>query len=219
MALKLYQSNLSPFATRVRILAHAKGVKLECVPPAGGSLKSPEFLAINPLGKIPCLSHDGGVLPESEIICEYLEDAFPSPTLRPVDPQARARVRLLSRIGDMYIAPHLLKLFGQLSPKTRDAAIIDQAFSDLNTALGQIAHFLEGPEYAAGGRLSLADCTLAPLLFFIDAFLAPTFGRSSPLQNKMKEYYEGVQQDPHVGRGLSEMRMALEERLKQQAAS
>lgn len=219
MTLKFYQSNLSPYAARVRILAHAKGLRLECAPPPGGGLKSPEFLAINPLGKIPCLDHDGAVLPESEIVCEYLEDAFPTPTLRPVDPQARARVRLLSRMGDLYIAPHLSKLLGQLRSGVRDAAVAEEAFSGIATALAQIAHFLEGPDYAVGERLSLADCTLAPLLFTVDAFLAPAFGRSSPLQHKMKTYFEGVQRDTHVRRGLAEMRAALDERGKRQAAS
>lgn len=219
MPLKLYQSDLSPFATRVRILAHAKNVKMESLPPPGGGMKSAEYLAINPLGKIPSLDHDGEVLIESEIICEYLEDTFPSPTLRPVDPMARAKVRLLSRMGDLYLAPPLVKLFGQLNPKVRDAAIVDQAFQDIETACGHIAHVLEGPEYAAGSRLSLADCTLAPLIFFIEALIVPSFGKSNPLPEKLRAYFEGVQKDAHIARGLSEMKAALDARLKQQAAS
>lgn len=219
MSLKLYQSDLSPYAARVRILAHAKGVKLENVPPPGGSLKSPEFLAINPLGKIPALDHEGEVLIESEIICEYLEDAFPTPTLRPVDPMARAKVRLLSRMGDLYLSPPLVKLFGQLNPKLRDAAVVDQAFKDIDVALANIAHYIEGPEYAAGGRLSLADCTLMPLLFFIGALLVPAFGKSDPLPAKLKAYAEGAQKDPHIARALGEMKVALDARMKQQQAS
>ena len=219
MPLKLYQSDLSPYATRVRILAHAKNVKLDNLPPPGGGLKSAEYLAINPLGKIPSLDHDGEVLIESEIICEYLEDAFPTPTLRPVDPMARAKVRLLSRLGDLYLSPPLVTLFGQLNPKTRDAAVVDQAFKDIEKACGHIAHVLEGPEYAAGERLSLADCTLAPLFFFIETLLVPTFGRPNPLPEKLQTYFEGVKKDVHVARGLSEMKAALDARLKQQAAS
>jgi glutathione S-transferase len=217
MSLKLYQSDLSPYATRVRILAHAKGVKLECLPPPGGSSKSAEFLALNPLGKIPCLEHDGCVIPESEVICEYLEDNFPSPTLRPVDAQARARVRLLARMGDLYIAPQLTKLFAQMNPKSRDAAVVDQALKDLDVAFANIAHFLEGPDYAAGERLSLADCTLMPLLFFIDAMIGPTFGRPALLTGKMKTYYDGAQKDLHIAKGLAEMKLVLEARRKAQA--
>ncbi len=146
-------------------------------PGASGLLKSAEYLKINPLGKLPALVLDGEALPESEVICEYLEDAHPSPTLRPVDPQVRAKVRLLSRLGDLTIAPQLTKLFAQMNPKTRDAAVVDQAFKDMDTALTQIAHFLEGPDYAVGNRLSLADCTLAPLLFFVDGMPLQAFGK------------------------------------------
>ncbi|MGZ5988976.1 MAG: hypothetical protein ACXWLZ_08010 [Rhizomicrobium sp.] len=50
----------------------------------------------------------------------------------------------MSRMGDLYIAPQLTKLFAMINPKSRDARIVDQAFKDIKTALGQIAHFLEG---------------------------------------------------------------------------
>lgn len=219
MALTFYQSDLSPYATRVRILADAKGVKLDCVAPPGGGLKSAEYLKINPLGKLPVLILDGEALPESETICEYLEDAHPSPTLRPVDPQSRAKVRLLSRMGDLYIAPQLTKLFPMMNPKARDAAVVDQAFKDLETAASQIGHFLEGPDYAVGNRLSLADCTLAPLLFFVEVLLAPTFGKPSPLSGKMRTYYDGVSKDSHVAKGLKEMQAVLAERQKAAAAA
>jgi len=219
MTLKMYQSDLSPYATRVRILAHAKNVKLETVPPPGGSMKSPEYLAINPLGKIPSLDHDGEVLIESEVICEYLEDAFPTPTLRPVDPMARAKVRLLSRMGDLYLSPPLVALFGQLNPKTRDAAVVDKAFKEIETAGGHIAHVLEGPDYAAGGRLSLADCTLMPLFAFVESLLVPVFGKPNPLPEKLQTYFANAQKDTYIARGLAEMKAALAARMKQQAAS
>ena len=217
MALTFYQSDLSPYATRVRILAEAKGIKLDPTAPLGGGLKSAEYLQINPLGKLTVLMIGEDAIPESEVICEYLEDAHPSPTLRPVDPQVRAKVRLLSRMGDLYIAPQLTRLFPMLNPKGRDAAVVDQAFKDMEVALDHISHFLEGPDYAVGGRLSLADCTLAPLFFFIEVLLAPTFGRASPIKGKMRTYYEGVSKDPHVAKGLREMQTLLAERQKAQA--
>jgi len=81
-----------------------------------------------------------------------------------------------------------------------------------------IAHFLEGPSYAVGNRLSLADCTLAPLFFFIEVLLVPTFGRPSPLTGKMRAYYDGVSKDVHVAKGLREMQVVLSERQKAAAA-
>ena len=48
----------------------------------------------NPLGKVPVLEEDGFVLPESEVINEYLEERYPEPALLPADPAARALARL-----------------------------------------------------------------------------------------------------------------------------
>lgn len=211
MGLKLYQVDLSPFATRVRILARAKNLKLECVPPPGG-LKSEDFLMLNPLGRIPCLEHEGKNIPESETICEYLEDCFPTPTLRPVDPQARARARLLSRMGDLYLAPPFAKLFSHFDPATRDENVVQQAFFDMETVIGTMTNYIEGPDYAVGGRLSLADCTLIPLFFLLDAALSSTFGRRSPLRGSMHLYFRNAQEDPHIGRSIEEMRVAFQER-------
>ena len=211
--LKLYQADLSPYAARVRILAAAKGLKIEFLPPAGGSLKSAEFLAINPLGRIPCLDHDGAIIPESETICEYLEDAFPTPTLRPIDPEARAKTRLLSRMGDVYLAPLFQQLLIQIDPKMRNTAHIRSTFGDLEAVLGTMTNYVEGPDYAVGERLSLADCALAPFFFFVDIFLARTFDLPSPLRRSMKLYYDNSQKDPHIGRAIREMSAALDSRL------
>jgi len=211
--LKLYQADLSPYAARVRILAAAKGLKIEFLPPPGGSLKSAEFLAINPLGRIPCLDHDGAIIPESETICEYLEDAFPSPTLRPIDPAARARARLLSRMGDLYLAPLFQQLLVQIDPRMRNKAHIRSTFDDLEAVLGTMTNYVEGPDYAVGERLSLADCALAPFFFFIDIFLARTFDLPSPLRGSMKLYYDNSQKDPHIAKAIREMYAALDSRL------
>src|ERR1700757_903396 len=105
-AMKLYQTYLSPFPTRVRLLLYAKGINVEMVEPPGihDSRESKGYyLGVNPVGRVPALElDDGRVLPESEVICEYLEDAFPEPSLRPKDPWSRAQVRLISRLCDFY---------------------------------------------------------------------------------------------------------------------
>ncbi len=54
---------------------------------------SPEYLKINPLGVIPTLIHDGKPLHESGTICEYLDESFPDPPLRPETPYERAEMR------------------------------------------------------------------------------------------------------------------------------
>ncbi len=61
---------------------------------------SPEYLKINPKGVVPALDHDGRVVIESTLICEYLDDCFPQPRLVPQDHWLRARMRLWSKSVD-----------------------------------------------------------------------------------------------------------------------
>ena len=61
---------------------------------------SPAYLKINPKGVVPELDHDGRVVTESTLICEYLDECFPAHPLVPHDPHARARMRLWSKAVD-----------------------------------------------------------------------------------------------------------------------
>jgi glutathione S-transferase len=158
----LYGGLLSPFVMRVALAARAKGLDLPIKLPDGG-MKTPEFLKLNPLGKMPTLVHDGFALPESEVIVQYLEDIHPHPTIMPDHPQDRARARLLSRIADVYVMPQLAVMF---QGKSVDSAA-------LAAALAALEHFMaKGDIHAVGHGFSVADCALIPILFFFDAFQA-----------------------------------------------
>ncbi len=70
--------------------------------------RQPWYLAINPLGMVPALSHNGRTIVHSTIITEYIDDAFPEPPLMPKDPYWRARRRLWARrIDDGMHVPHI----------------------------------------------------------------------------------------------------------------
>src|SRR3954465_10252963 len=69
----------------------------------------PEYLRLNPNGVVPTLVHDGRVVLESSIICEYLEDAFPAPALLPSDPYGRARARVWLKHFDEVVHPAVRK--------------------------------------------------------------------------------------------------------------
>jgi len=58
------------------------------------------FSKISPLGKVPLLQVDNEVIFESAVICEYLDETFPEPALRPATPAGRARMRLWSKFID-----------------------------------------------------------------------------------------------------------------------
>ena len=84
--IKLYDFSLSPRARKVRITLEAKGLEYETVliDITKGEQKTPEYLAINPYGKVPALQDNGTTVYESTIIMEYLNDTYPHP--RPLLP-------------------------------------------------------------------------------------------------------------------------------------
>jgi glutathione S-transferase len=208
--MKLYAMNLSNFATKSRIVVYEKSANIEVLAPPGG-LKSAEYLKINPLGKIPTLDADGTVIPESEIINEYLEEKFATPALLPKSPEARAKVRVLTRFNDLYFDPPLRGLFGQLNPKSRDEKIVNERLTELQTRLDQLESMLAEPgNFAAGPNFTLADCALAPTTFFVTNVL-PGFGAQAPLEHRprLAAWWSRVQERPSVKKALGEMAEAM----------
>ena len=212
--MKLYNSNLSPYASRVRIAIYAKNLPVEIVAPPGGQ-GSAEYKKLNPTGKVPALEIDGQVIPESEVINEYLEDRFPTPSLRPAEPLARARMRTLSRFADLYLARAIRELFGRLNPATRDVKLVEATLAELTTRLDQLEEFSVAGPYAAGAELTLADCALCPVFFFLTR-LVPALGGKHPLEGrpKLARVGETVAKHPAVARVLEEQAEAMAQTLQ-----
>lgn len=104
----LYDAARCPYCARVRIVLEEKQIAYEPVEIDLGD--RPAWLyEKNPSGKVPVLEEDTLVLPESEVIMEYLDERYPAPALLPADPAARAlerwRVaRFDAKLGDDYYA-------------------------------------------------------------------------------------------------------------------
>ncbi|MDF8334909.1 glutathione S-transferase family protein [Novosphingobium cyanobacteriorum] len=163
--MKLYALTLSPFAARVRLALRIKGVDYEQEAPPGGSTRSPEYLAISPIGKLPVLvTDDGLVIAESETIIDYLEDHYPQPCLIPKDPTARAQIRNAVRTTELYVVPALQRLFAQRDPATRNDVIVTAELAQLRSGLALVSHYVDNATFAAGGVISKADCVVLPTL-------------------------------------------------------
>ncbi|MGK2873942.1 MAG: glutathione S-transferase family protein [Alphaproteobacteria bacterium] len=207
--MKLYNSNLSPYTARVRLLCNVKGLNIEYVDPPG--FRTDAYRKINPIGKIPALElDDGTVLPESEVICEYLEDMFPTPTLRPTDAHDRAQARLIARMSDLYIMPAVrplvFKLFGrEISPQA-----VTEAIPNLNAALKDLEALIGEGGYAAAKQLTHADGALAASLMFVTAIL-PRFDVPKPLEGypKVAAYWTAISKDKHIAKILGEMQEGI----------
>jgi glutathione S-transferase len=206
--MKLYNMNLSNFATKCRIAIYDKGCQVDITPVPGNDLKSPEYLKIYPFGKTPSLDADGTMIGESEVINEYLEEKFPNPPLLPKSPEARAKTRGFTRFHDLYLEPPIRALFGQMNPKTRDQKLVDEKLADIKTRLDQVEAMLPASGFASGD-FSLADCALAPTLFFATNLL-PAFGlKALDGRPKIAAYWNHVQTRPSVKKAMGEMGEAM----------
>jgi len=209
--MKVYSAGLSPFAARVRLAIYACGLPVEVADPPAGGLKSPEFLAINPIGKIPALVlDDGSVIPESDTIVEYLADAFPESGLKPAAPYAAAQARLIARVVELYVMTPGAALFGQMSPKGRDEAVVANAFAALEKGLEHLNRYLPESGLAAGDRVTLADCAVVPVLMFVGVF-GQVFGKGDLLaaHPRVAAYWSRAQGDASVRKVLGEMQEGL----------
>lgn len=171
--MKLYGSLVSPYVARAVLAARYKGIDLVPESPPGGGIKSAEYLALNPMGKMPALDVGGKCLAESMVIVEYLEDAHPQKPLLPRDAVERANARLLARIVDLYIAPQSGPFFRNMNPATRNEAEVEAGKKALAKALADLEHFVsaQGP-WANGAAFSLADVAMLPSLLMTSGIAA-----------------------------------------------
>jgi glutathione S-transferase len=128
--------------------------KLEVLSFDDGSMRTPEYLAVNPMGKVPALKYGGVVITEAAAICMFLADAFSKAELSiaPDDPKR---------------GPYLKWLF--FGPSCLEPAIIDKilnrppgdsgaiAWGDLDRVLDTLGKALEQSPYLLGDRFTAAD--------------------------------------------------------------
>ncbi len=95
-SLILYSSAPSPCVRRVRITLIEKGLEFDTVEISLPNMeqRTPEYLALNPNGYVPTMSHGEQVIFESSVINQYLEEQFPQVSLMPKDPAGQAQVAM-----------------------------------------------------------------------------------------------------------------------------
>ncbi len=123
MGVELYHFWSSVCSVRVRMALEEKGVPWTSryIDLFRLDQLKPDYLALNPDGVVPTLVHDGQPVQESTIICEYIDDAFDGPPLKPGDPLAQARMRLFVRkCEDDFPAVVLTTMAKYIVPKLRN---------------------------------------------------------------------------------------------------
>jgi glutathione S-transferase len=218
--MKIYGSILSPFVGRVVIAARAKGIKHTVSMPEGG-MKTPEFLKMNPLGKMPTIKDGATALFESSVIVEYLDAKYKAKRLVPASVKDASKARLVATLFAEYVQGGARPFFTQMDPTKRDQNVIVKAMEDLNKNLDVVEKYIGAP-YAAGAKVTIADCYAVPS-FHILEWLLPIAGTDLPTliggRKKLARYYAKVQKDKLLGPALNEMRAALAAWRAQRAAA
>ena len=200
----LYAVPVSGYSAKTRIVLEAKRIPYEeRLPPEG--YRSAAYRAIVPMGTVPAIVVGDFVLSESEAIAEYLEERFPTPTLLPGDPQARARIRFLARYHDLMLEPAVRTLFAHVDPNRRDAAFVAGAVAQIDDRIARLEHLLGPGPFAHGNSLTLADCGFATTLPLAQMLVAAV-GHALTYSVRLQHWQEVLADEPAVARALSSWR-------------
>ena len=195
--IKLYDFKSSPNCQRVKIVLAEKNLPYDIVPIdlRKQEQKTPEYLQMNPYGKVPVLTDDSTVLYESCIINEYLEEKYPNPPLLPKDPGKKAKARILVDYGMAHFDSSYQKLRMELmkDPKEQSQPIIDAAKKELGKLLQRFENELGDQQYLMGD-FSLVDADLLPRFTRLEGFgLLP-----DPSLPRFAKYMERMKARPSV---------------------
>jgi glutathione S-transferase len=169
--MKLYGVKGSPFVRKALVVLEEKGLSYELETMVSVSPKSPELLALHPMGKIPILRDGELVVPDSSVICAYLEKKHPSPALYPADPADFAKALFLEEYADTAIfavlSPVLfervVKRFVFKQPPD-EARVAEQLDHQLPPVLDYLESQLPADRDTALARFSIADAALGAQL-------------------------------------------------------
>jgi len=191
--LKLYDFKSSPNCQRVKVVLEEKKIPYETVSVdlRAGAQKAPDYLKINPYGKVPAIADGDTILYESCIINEYLDEKYSSPRLMPTDPEARAKARILVDFGLSQMDPAYTKLRMEMTKdeKERNQETLKAAKDDIKKRLQRLEQELGDKDYLMGD-FSLVDADLIPRFTRLEGFGVlpdPELPRLGKYLQRMKE--------------------------------
>jgi glutathione S-transferase len=193
MPIKLYDAVPSSNSDRVKIALHEKGLVYDRVTLnlANKDQKRPEFLKLNPYGKVPVIDDNGKILFESCIINEYLDEQYPDPPLMPKDPYLRGRGRGLVDYALNYLHEPYWMLRGEMlkNESERNSSVMEEKRHTLRHLLQYLEEALEDKSYFLV-ECSLTDIDVLPRFLRMESYGAlptPSLPRLTAWLKRMKE--------------------------------
>jgi glutathione S-transferase len=195
----LYHLPLSPYARKVRLVLAEKRLPVELHVEKPWE-RRPEYLELNPAGTVPTLVEDNGmVIPDSAVICEYLDEAYPENPLMGDTIVERVEVRRLAAWFDGKFAAEVTQnLLGEKYMRQQarrgnpEPAAIRTGYTALRYHLDYLGWLAENREWLAGQNLSLADFAAAAHLSCLDYIGDVDWRLSKPA----KDWYARIKSRP-----------------------
>lgn len=166
----------SPFARKLLLVLDYKNIDYELKVVFGGS-EDEDFRKISPLGKIPVLEHDGFAVPDTSVICRYVDRVFPEPPLYPEDPKLEAKACWLEEFGDTKLMEACTGLYMQRFVKPRlygtptDENLVGRFLHEhLPPLLAYLESVVPDAGPLVGEAISIADLTI------VTCFLTARYG-------------------------------------------
>jgi glutathione S-transferase len=173
VAIKLYDAVPSSNSDRVKIVLHEKKLSYDRVTLNLSKMeqKRPEFLTLNPYGRVPVIDDGGKVLFESCIINEYLDEKYPNPPLMPKDPYLRGHGRILVDYALNYLHEPYWALRGEMlkQESERDLPLAEAQRAKLRALLQYLEDALGEKNYFLG-ELSLTDIAVLPRFLRMETY-------------------------------------------------
>lgn len=195
----LYHLPLSPFARKVRLALSEKRLPFELRVEKVWE-RRPEYMEMNPAGTVPTLTEESGlVVPDSGVICEYLEETYPETTLLGRGAAERVEVRrLVSWFDGKFASEVTANLLGEKFMKRLcgrgepDASALRAGYANLRHHMAYLGWLVETRTWLAGNTLSLADFAAAAQLSSLDFVSDVDWSLSQPA----RDWYARVKSRP-----------------------
>ena len=195
---RLFHVPLSPYCRKVRLSLAEKKIEVELIEEKYWE-QDADFMRRNPAGKVPVLKLGDMTLAESAAICEYLEEAYPTPSLMPKDPKERFEVRrLVSWFDDKFHNEVTSKLlYERVNKKVMglgypDSTRIKDGARKIKFHLDYMGWLLDQRRWLAGNQMTLADFAAAAHLSSLDYISDVDWNRNE----NVKDWYAKIKSRP-----------------------
>lgn len=200
---------VSNYYNKIKIQLLEKGVPF--AEELNWASKDEATLACSPLGKVPFVRTPQGALCESQVIAEYIEDAYPQTPLMPSDPFARAKVRELTTFVELHLELVARRLYPQAFFGGKlEQSVIDATRKELERNIAAFARLVTWSPYIAGDALTVADCAAIVHLPLISGATKAVWGEDVLAATPARDYVKRMSERASVQKVNADRKANLE---------